>query len=90
MSEYLDAGETEALALAKDLNADLLLIDEKIGRQFAEAEHISCKGVIGILIDAKKQGMIPMLKPLLDDLVNNLKFRLSDRIYKLALQKAGE
>jgi predicted nucleic acid-binding protein len=68
----------------------LLLIDEKIGREFAEAENIPCKGVVGILIQAKKEGLIENLKPLLNDLVNNLKFRLSDKIYQLALQKAGE
>ena len=90
LSEWLDAGEAEAIALAKELKADLLLIDEKLGKQFAEAEHITCKGVVGILIEAKLKGLIPLIKPLLDDLVNNLKFRLSDKIYMLALQKAGE
>lgn len=90
LSEQLDAGEAEAIALAKELKAALLLIDEKIGRQFAEAEHIACKGVVGILIDAKKKGLIQLVKPLLDDLIHNLKFRLSSRIYKLALEKAGE
>ncbi len=87
---YVDAGEAEAIALAKELNADWLLIDEKIGKHFAEAEHISCKGVIGILIEAKKQGLISLIKPLMDDLILNLKFRLSEKIYQLALKKADE
>ena len=90
VSEILDPGEAEAIALAKELKANLLLIDEKLGREFAIAEHINCKGAVGILIDAKQKGFIPLLKPLLDDLVNNLKFRLSDRIYLLALRRAGE
>ncbi|MCW3109657.1 MAG: nucleic acid-binding protein [Segetibacter sp.] len=90
LCEYIDIGEAEAIALAKELNADLLLIDEKLGKQFAEAEHIYCKGVVGILIEAKKEGLLESIKPLLDDLINTLKFRLSDKIYKLALQKAGE
>jgi len=42
------------------------------------------------LIEAKKEGLIPILKPLLDDLIINLKFRLSEKIYLLALEKAGE
>ena len=87
LSEFLDPGEAEAIALAKELGADLLLIDERIGRRFAEAEQIACKGVVGILIEAKKEGFIQLLKPLLDDLVENLKFRLSHHIYKLALQR---
>ena len=90
LSVHIDAGEAEAIALAKELNADLLLIDEKLGKQYAEAEHIYCKGVVGILIEAKHQGLVPMVKPLLDDLIQQLKFRLSDKIYQLALQKAGE
>ena len=90
LSEHLDAGEAEAIALAKELKAELLLIDEKIGTQYAIAEGISCKGVAGILIEGKNKGLIPALKPLLDDLVINLKFRLSDKIYKLALEKANE
>lgn len=90
LTQHLDAGEAEAIALAKELNADWLLIDEKLGKEFAEAEHIACKGVVGILIAAKKEGLLPLIKPLLDDLISNLKFRLSDKIYKLALLKAGE
>lgn len=90
LSKHLDAGGAEAIALAIELKAELLLIDEKIGTQFAQKEGISCKGVVGILIKAKKEGLIPGLKPLLDDLINNLKFRLSEKIYMLALQKAGK
>ncbi|TKK66737.1 DUF3368 domain-containing protein [Ilyomonas limi] len=76
--------------LAKELKADLLLIDERIGKQFAGQEHITCKGVVGVLIEAKQKGLIPLLKPLLDDLIKNLQFRLSEHIYRLALQKANE
>jgi predicted nucleic acid-binding protein len=53
LSKYLDAGEAEAIALAKELTADLLLIDEKLGKQYAEAENITCKGAVGILIRSK-------------------------------------
>lgn len=90
LCEYLDEGEAEAIALAKELHADLLLIDEKLGKQFAEAEAISCKGVVGILIEAKHQGLIQFVKPLLNDLIHHLKFRLSEKVYTAALQKAGE
>lgn len=89
LNQYLDAGEAEAIALAKEINADLLLIDEKSGKQYAQEWHIACKGV-GVLIEAKANGLILLVKPLPDDLITNLGFRLSDKIYKLALQKAGE
>ena len=45
---------------------------------------------MGILIAAKNKGLLPSIKPLLDDLIEHLKLRLSDKIYQLALQKAGE
>ena len=90
LSEHLDAGEAEAIALAKEIKADLLLIDEKIGRLLAEKESIACKGVVGVLIEAKLKGYIPAIKPLLNTLLTDLKFRLSPAVYALALQKAGE
>lgn len=90
LGEQLDAGEAEAIVLAIELKAELLLTDEKIGRPFAEAGNIACKGVVGVLIQAKKEGLIASLKPLLDDLIINLKFRLSEHIYRIALQKVGE
>jgi predicted nucleic acid-binding protein len=73
---HVDAGEAETIALAKELNDNLLLIDEKLGKQYADAENITCKGVVGILIAAKNQGLLPSLKPLLDDLIEHLTFRL--------------
>ena len=90
LNQYLDTGEAEAIALAKEIQADLLLIDEKIGRQFAEKESIACKGVVGVLIEAKLKGYIPAIKPMLHTLITDLKFRLAPSVYELALQKAGE
>lgn len=86
----LDEGATEAIALAMELNADLLLIDELLGKNVANRAGLLCKGVVGVLIEAKKQTFIPAVRPLLDDLRENLKFRLADNIYNLALQMAGE
>lgn len=90
LSESPDTGEAEAIALAKELQADLLLIDAQLGKEAAEAIHIACKGVVGVLIEAKHAALIPLVKPLLDDLMSGLKFRLSDHIYQLALKRSGE
>lgn len=86
----LDIGEAEAIALALELNVDLLLIDEKLGKQLAEEKKIVCKGVVGVLIEAKLKGLIKEIKPLLNELTSGLKFRLSGKIIALALQRAGE
>jgi len=90
LSEHIDNGEAEAIALAKELNANLILIDEKLGKQYAIAENLVCKGVIGVLIEAKHAGYISLLKPLMDEIIVKLNFRIADNIYHLALQKAGE
>lgn len=87
--QVLDLGEAEAIALAKELHADFLLIDEKKGRSFAEGEGLMVIGLAGILIRAKQLHAIPAVKPLLDDLIKN-NFRVSKALYKAVLARAGE
>jgi len=62
LRQDLDAGEGEAIALAIEQNADLLLIDERIGRATAQHFNLAVIGVIGILLLAKRQGMLPEIK----------------------------
>jgi predicted nucleic acid-binding protein len=64
----LDEGEAEAIALAQELNADLVLIDERLGRAAASRFGLRVLGLLGVLIQAKQQGLIPEIKPLLDGL----------------------
>src|SRR5437879_2696533 len=59
---YLHRGEAEAIALAAEMRAHVVLIDEQEGRRFAEQAGLSVAGVLGILLRAKLQGDIPLLK----------------------------
>lgn len=61
----LDAGETEALALAIEMHADAVLLDEIAARQAAAKLHLTFIGIAGILLRAKVQGLIPALRPVL-------------------------
>lgn len=61
----LDIGETEAIILALELKAGLLLIDERKGKLIADKFSIKNIGVLGILIEAKYKKLIPSVKPLL-------------------------
>jgi len=63
LSLHLHRGEAEAIALAADIQADVVLMDEQEGRQFAVHAGLSVTGVLGILLRAKLKGNIPALKP---------------------------
>ena len=85
----LDLGEAETIILAKDIKADIVLIDENIAFKIAKDSGLKPIRTLSILLLAKEQGLIDMCKPLLDEMVQKGRW-YSQRVYTLFLQKAGE
>lgn len=86
----LDPGESEAIALAVELNADFLLMDEHVGRRIASRLGVERVGVLGVLRRAKHDGLVPAIRPILDDLITSAGFWIGRDLYDYALREAGE
>jgi predicted nucleic acid-binding protein len=81
---------TEAIALALELSADLILLDERDGRSAAERAGLRVTGVLGVLLRAKNDGQIQLIKPEIEALRTQARFFLSARLQEKALEIAGE
>lgn len=86
----LDAGEAESIALALELEADLVLLDEREGRHAAQRMGLRVVGVVGVLLEAKASNAVSAIRPLLDGLRQTAGFYLSGSLYQHALALASE
>jgi uncharacterized protein len=88
--EELGAGEAEAIALAVQSEAGLLLMDDRRARRIAELAYgLRVKGVAGILVTAKRRELISEVRPLLETIKIH-GYYLSPRLIERACHEAGE
>jgi uncharacterized protein len=85
----LGAGEREVLALGVEITDSLLVLDDALGRSYANLLGLQLTGTLGIILKGKQQGYLPEIAPILDQL-NALQFRLSSSTRDAVLKLAGE
>ena len=88
-SKRVDLGEASAIALALELPSSLLILDDLKGRKLASQLNLKFTGTLGILISAKKQAIIPALKPYFEKILNT-DFRIPSNLLQQLLREFGE
>jgi len=89
LQPQLDLGEAEAIVLAKEMNADLLLLDEAKARKIAHVGALKIIGTVGILQLAKEKGLIPAMKDCLDALITQ-NIWIDKKLYHAVLSHNNE
>lgn len=85
----LDRGEAEVIALAQEIKADLVIIDERLGRKHAKRLGLTLTGTLGVLLRAKERQLILEIKPFIEQLQQG-GIRLGNDIIAETLKLAGE
>jgi uncharacterized protein len=88
--QKVDLGEAEAITLAEELQAEFLLMDERKGRRLAQAQHLRVVGLLGVILIAKRRGLIPSARNLLSQLDEKAGVYLSSDLKNTALKSVGE
>lgn len=87
--DELDLGESETIVLAKEINADWVLMDEKKGRRKLTQLGLQKIGTLGLLLKAKEVGLLTEIRPDIEKL-NQTGFNLSEKVIHSVLQQANE
>jgi len=89
INTFLDEGESEAIALALQMGADLILLDDYEAREFARIYNLKITGTVGVLMKAKRMGIISSLSDVLEDL-KETGFWINEDLYSIILKDVGE
>jgi len=86
---HVDLGEASAIALAAESQSSLLIIDDLKGRKLAKKFNLNITGTLGLILIAKREGILPQIKPLFDK-IQATNFRIAPTLLENILKQAGE
>jgi predicted nucleic acid-binding protein len=86
----VDPGEAEAIALALDMSADFVLIDDKKGQRKAEALGLTCLALPALMVAAKREGIIASVAEAFATLAAKGRYAVSDSAAAVLLRAVGE
>lgn len=89
LDAFADVGEIQAMLLYKEVAADYLLIDDRRGRKVAKINQIKTVGSLGVLLQAKRIGLIPRVAPLVEQIAASSVF-MSENLIQAVLELASE
>ncbi len=85
----LHDGEVEVMILAQERKADLVILDDNAAKKTAKYLGLSVTGTLGVLVKAKRQGIIKEVRPLLAEM-RQKGFYVSNAVEQMVLEQAGE
>ncbi|MEM7585318.1 MAG: DUF3368 domain-containing protein [Acidobacteriota bacterium] len=89
LAASLGAGESESISLALETDAKWVILDDRPARRLAQALRIPTVGTLGILVAAKRRGLISAVRPCLEALLRH-DFRMAPMLYDRVLKDVGE
>ncbi len=85
----LHDGEVEVMILAQEQKADLVILDDNAAKKTAKYLGLSVTGTLGVLVKAKRKGIIKEVRPLLSEMRQN-GFYISNAVENMVLKEAEE
>lgn len=85
----VDIGEASAMALSKEKLGALLILDDLRARKLAEKLELRYTGTLGVIVRARREGVIKSVKPIIEK-IRNTNFRFSEEVFITIIKTAGE
>jgi len=85
----LGLGETEVISYCFLNPSSVAIVDDLAARRCAATYGIKCKGTLGVILEAKRSGLIEKIKPTLNQLIRS-GFRINKSLYEAVLRHANE